>query len=352
MPEPRHASPDAKAPARRTRLCAALAAVAVAAAAVAGIALWEASRSQADVGDALQAAAAPEAGEAADVEDVDDAAPEEPAVAHVTGTTASGISYEGSSAIEGSDALAELEDVVALYQGRGLTLSIAMYDLESDAWLTYQPDSRVYSASAIKGPYCIFLCSQLVDAGRVGASIMPTVQNCIQNSDNDAYRTIRSSTMNMGWSGWLEGAGVPMEEGRAYRFDNRWYADMCASDLVACWRAAYDYLSSGEGQSATLASYFERTVHSPLHDVLGGGLRVWSKAGWYSGAEEEGASAATNDAGIVFADSGTYVVAVMSNAPADFEPLEQAVDAVNRCHGALTGGSEASLLAATDDAAA
>ena len=274
---------------------------------------------------------------------------ETPEVTHVTGTTASGISYEGNSTIENSEALAALEEAVALYQSRGQVLSVAMYDLQTNAWLTYQPDSRVYSASAIKGPYCIFLCSQLVDTGRVGTSIMSQVAPCIQNSDNDAYRSIRSATIHMGWGEWLQSIGVPMEDGRIYSFDNRWYTDMSAADFVACWRAGYDYLAAAQGQAPTLVSYFCETLNSPLHAVLGETYTVWSKAGWYDGVEEEGASATTNDAGIVFADSGTYVVAVMSNAPTDFASLEQVVDATNRCHGALTGGATESLITENTD---
>ena len=43
-------------------------------------------------------------------------------------------------------------------------------------------------------------------------------------------------------------------------------------------------------------------------------------------------------------DTGPYVLAICTDAPANFDLLIRAVDAVNRCHGELAGGSAESLV--------
>ena len=264
---------------------------------------------------------------------------------YVEGTTDSGISYKGSNTIVNSEALAELEGVLKECRDKGVTVSIVERDLKGDSELTYQPDARIYSASAIKEPYCLFVYQDLIESGKISESkVSSTIAKVINYSDNDAYRSIRSRTVGMGWSDWLVDAGVEMDDSRANYFDYHWYVDMSADDFAACWTKAYYYLTSETEPAHDLAVLFESTVHSAIHDVLQQRYKVWSKAGWFDTIADE-ASYATNDAGIVFSDTGPYVIAVLTDANCDFELLNRLVDACNRCHGELSGGESESLLA-------
>ncbi|MCH4053256.1 MAG: class A beta-lactamase-related serine hydrolase [Atopobiaceae bacterium] len=263
----------------------------------------------------------------------------------VSATTESGISYAGSPNIEGSDALAALEAFVAECQSEGIMCSITCYDLDGGvASLTYQPDATVYSASAIKGPYCLFVYQDLVEGGSYSHDrALALVTKVIRHSDNDAYRTLRSETYRTGFSAWLGSAGISVE-GRENAFDEHWYAEVSSRELALAWQQGYAYLTSGTDCANELAGLFEQTIHSPIHEVLGSRYEVWSKAGWFQGYDGD-ASPAMNDAGIVLSDTGPYVIAVCTDSDDDLELVERIVDAVGRCHGELAGGDSSSALA-------
>lgn len=268
------------------------------------------------------------------------------------GDTPSGIHYAGRSAIEGSEALEALESIVAECDSRGITLGIVVRSMDGSVELTYNPDARVYSASAIKAPYVFFLAQDLIDTGRISFN-RSTIEACVSESDNDAYRTIRGSTRGMGWSSWCARAGLADMGSRAGAFDGYWYALMGAQDLALVWRAGYDYLSAGEGCAEWLAPLLEGTNHSSLHAVLSQRYTVWSKAGWTDGSNPANsglaATAATNDAGIVFGENGPYVFSVITDAPCDFNLLCRTIDAAHMCYAELDGTDPSPLI--TEDTA-
>lgn len=274
------------------------------------------------------------------------------AASYTVGDTPSGIHYAGRAAIEGSDALEALEAIVEECGSRGITLGIVVRSMDGATELSYNPDARVYSASAIKAPYVFFLAQDLIDTGRAWFD-RSTIEACVSESDNDAYRTIRGSTRNMGWSGWCARAGLADMDSRAGAFDGYWYALMGAQDLALVWRAGYDYLAAGEGCAEWLAPLLEGTNHSSLWAVLGPHYRVWSKAGWTDGSNPANsglaATASTNDAGIVFGENGPYVFSVITNAPCDFDLLCRTIDAAHMCYAELEGTDPSSLI--TEDTA-
>lgn len=345
---PAHAAP---APARRgpSRLVISLAVTAVAALVVLGLTLLRNAQVDAHAG----GTDADSAAETHLSQTQEEALLEEELVVgeYVEGVTESGIAYAGSSTIVDSDALAALEDVVAEYEQAGYVLSIVVRDLEPEdpseaVSISYHPDDRVYSASSMKGPYCVFVYQVLVPAERLSAqSIAGLVDGCIRYSDNDCYRRIREWTRYMGWSDWCVEAGVEMDEDRIWYFDNHWYADVSAEDFARMWAYAYPFLTSDDPNAQWLADTFTTTTNSAMHAVLGQEYVVWSKAGWYD-MWDGNASPATNDAGIVMSDTGPYVMAICTNAPANFDMLIRAVDAVNRCHGELADGNTESLVTA------
>lgn len=165
-----------------------------------------------------------------------------------------------------------------------------------------------------------------------------TVQNCLVYSDNEAYESLRNSYGSTFMYDWLVAAGFSEEDAQALY--GRGYADITPNQLAAMWLHAYDYLTSGSANALQLQEYLEVSENSCIHALTTDTYTAWTKPGWYPSSD----LAATNDAGIVQSDSGTYVVAIMSNAPQDFAALIPVVDAVNMAHGELTGGSTSSLI--------
>jgi hypothetical protein len=334
----RHASRRERRPSRRGIGIAALVAiVAVVALGAVLIVLFISQQAPSDDADTTQDDEVLD--ETVDAEIITEDAPE-----IVTDTTDSGITYTGYDTFADSEALANLEAVIDECEANGNTISIYVCDLDGgQTALEYNADATVYSASAIKGPYCIFVYQDLVETGHVShESVSDLVDDIINYSDNDCYDALRTATIGMGWSDWLSAAGVDVA-GRESSFDYRWYANMSAREFGAAWAYGYDYLTSGTEYADELATLFETTVHSPIHEVLQPTYKVWSKAGWFNTIEGN-ASYAMNDAGIVFSDTGPYVIAVCTDTNCDFQLVGRAVDAINQCHGELSGGSTESLL--------
>lgn len=258
------------------------------------------------------------------------------------------VDFFGRDSFAGSEAFARLGELVRKMEDDDYTVGIALSDIEGDVNLYYEPDAQVYSASAIKGPYVIFAAEKLIDTGKSGEmrrSIIP----CITRSDNDAYSAIRASTRKMGWLDYVREAGIDTE-GREANFDDYSYSRMSARDFELLWHRGYPYLAAGEGAAEWIAPLFEDTRSSSIHAVLGSRYKVWSKAGWYDGAEsyskDPSETSATNDAGVVFSETGPYVLSVVTDLPIDFDRLCELVDAADMCHAELSGTDAGSRLSA------
>lgn len=258
--------------------------------------------------------------------------------------TDSGIAYSGQASLDGSPALEDLEEALQQCRDNDITVSIDLHDIdkENGSRITYQPEDRVYSASAIKGPYSIFVYQDLVETGKLNHdTVYPVVKNVINQSSNSDYASLRTMSEESGWSAWLADAGIDTDS-HDIPFDYNWYADMSAREFVLAWKQGYRYLTSGTDDAKELSQLFLTTPNSPLHMVLGNTYQVWSKAGWFSD-ETEDASPTMNDAGIVFSDTGPYVIAVCTDSASDSNLVNRIVNDLNCCHGQLTGGNSAPL---------
>lgn len=257
----------------------------------------------------------------------------------VTTTTPEGITFTGPASFPDSETYATLVDAINTFEAEGYSLGFSLIDVETGAAVSYNPDQTFYSASTIKAPYVMALYeSNEHSMNYLGSS--ETVRNCLVYSDNEAYSSLRMSYDSSFMYDWLIAAGF--SEADAQALYNEWYVFISANQLAAMWLHGYDYLISGSANALQLQEYLSASEHSCIHALTTGTYTAWTKPGWYPSGGYE----ATNDAGVVQADSGTYVVAVMSNAPSDFAALVPVVDAVNMAHGELTGGSTDSLITA------
>jgi hypothetical protein len=126
---------------------------------------------------------------------------------------------------------------------------------------------------------------------------------------------------------------------------------MSANGMLGCWKEIYRFGTSGEAGSDLLTSCLAQSNHSAWGGLLRDRYTVWSKPGWYP-ANEGLASTATADNGIVFSDCGDYAVAVLTDAPSDFDALMPVLDALNAAHGKMCGGSSKLVLASRGEGAA
>ncbi len=99
------------------------------------------------------------------------------------------------------------------------------------------------------------------------------------------------------------------------------YLDFTSADLAKMWLQIYADHDSGyiDDDISELAT---RPETSSIRSVLGDADMTWSKAGWIPDGDR---FSATNDAGIIKTKDSTYVMAICSNAPSNFDLVDDMV---------------------------
>lgn len=245
---------------------------------------------------------------------------------------------------------AQLTQAIGTFEDQGYSISVTLVDISTGRSLRYRADAYYYSASSIKAPVTVAGYEREVDAGTVGsgsagarpldaatlASIDSLAEATLVKSDNDAYLQLRDIFGSSNFNAWLVDAGV---ESGAYptvsQLADTHYPHISTNQMATMWRHIYDYLQSGTASAQKIVSYMRKREVSPIKDALGASNETWSKAGWIDVFGEGGAEPATWDAGVVFAPSGTYIVAIASSAPSELSTLSQVVPALDAAHTAV-----------------
>lgn len=231
-----------------------------------------------------------------------------------------------------TESFAHLEEAIRTFEAKGYNLGFSLMDMSTGREITYNTDELFYPASSVKALYCTAILEST--GGQAQGSNGGTIQNCLVNSDNDAFRSLLKTYGWKLWGDWL--SQYEADAGReAYTYN---YPHMSAAGMRGAWEEIYRYGLSGEAGAEFLTSCLARTNHSAWGALLRGRYTVWSKPGWYP-VNEGLAQTSTVDAGVIFSDCGDYVVAVLSDAPEDFASLIPVLDALNAAHGEMCGGS-------------
>ncbi|MDD7199007.1 serine hydrolase [Parafannyhessea umbonata] len=298
----------------------------------------DANVSDANVSDASTSdASASDASASAEAE----AAPQEDTTALDTGAgakvttfaTSGGISVTAPAGFESTPTCRHLQDAVAAFTAKGYHLGFAMVDLKTGRGASYNASQKFYPASSIKA---VYVTAILESTHGGAASSSDAITKCLVDSDNDAFRTLLKTYGYNVYGSWLQ-SRAPEAAQEAYGYN---YPHISAAGMLNCWREVYRFGKSGEPGASLLTGCLARTNHSAWGALLRDRFTVWSKPGWYP-TNEGLASTATADNGIVFSDCGDYAVAVLSDAPSDFDSLLPVLDALNAAHGKMCGGSSA-----------
>ncbi|NMF24932.1 hypothetical protein HF885_00545 [Olsenella umbonata] len=253
--------------------------------------------------------------------------------AKVTTFSAGGISVTAPEGFASTPTCRHLQDAVAAFTAKGYHLGFAMVDLKTGRGASYNADQKFYPASSIKAVYVTAILESTHGGAAASAD---AITKCLVDSDNDAFRTLLKTYGYNVYGSWLQ-SRAPEAAQEAYGYN---YPHISAAGMLNCWREVYRFGKSGEAGASLLTGCLARTNHSAWGALLRDRFTVWSKPGWYP-VNEGLASTATADNGIVFSDCGDYAVAVLSDAPSDFDSLLPVLDALNAAHGKMCGGSSA-----------
>ncbi|WP_248921899.1 class A beta-lactamase-related serine hydrolase [Olsenella intestinalis] len=252
-------------------------------------------------------------------------------------TSDAGVHVVAPEGFAGTTSAHRLDDVVRGFREGGYRLGFALEDLSTGRTLSYGTNEIFYPASSVKAVYCTMVIEQGGDAAVAASG--PTIENCLVNSDNDAFRSLIAGYGYDDYAAWM-GRFAPESASQA-AYKN--YPTMTAAGMLSCWKETARFCTSDEPGSSFLADCLSQTHNSCLGGLMRDRYTVWSKPGWYYGFDGEDSAPSTCDCGLVRSDCGDYVVAVLSDAPGDFDALMGVVDALNAAHGKMCGGSSALL---------
>ena len=216
----------------------------------------------------------------------------------------------------------ELQKAIDSAQKGDLNVGFIMMDIRTGQGVAYNADERFYGASTIKA----FYIPAVVYSNPSSISKWEQhMKGILQQSNNYSYELLRQEYGPGPIQAWAARAGISLEG-----IDKSLYSWYSARDLAKLWLVNYSYFSIG-GTAETVASWMQNPSQSILKPVLGSKYRICSKGGWKSSPEK-----AFNDAGIVYAGNGPYVIALMSDYPGMRESgLYGIVEALDECHNAI-----------------
>lgn len=245
-----------------------------------------------------------------------------------TSTTDDGVTVTAPDTFLTYPELDEVTEQIGALRDQGYTVCVALVDLESRRGIWYNADAVMYPASSIKASYCTWIYETNGGAG----SMSGTVADCLINSSNDAYHALLDTYGLSAYASWLTANGAPeaAKKGGVY-----YYPETTANELASIWEEIYRYGTSGEAGSDELAGFLAQTNRSPIGEQLRDTCEVWSKPGWYP-ADGSGLES-SNDAGVVFSDTGDYVMVIMTDISSNLDALTPLVSALDTAHGAMCG---------------
>ncbi len=221
------------------------------------------------------------------------------------------------------------QGVVSQWEATGHSIGVVIVDMGSGASVSYGADDVFYAASSVKGPYIISVYETMVDTGLVSVDeIYGLVEPTIVYSDNDAYRALRDLCGSQVFADWCVDCGAVEPGSESYELVlDRYFPSVTTNQLATMWEHAFLYFEGGSDGATQLAELFQQREESPIRAGIEDASLTITKAGWYP--EEDGyAEPATVDAGLVFEGDHGYVVAIMTDAPADLDRLAALVPAI------------------------
>ena len=247
----------------------------------------------------------------------------------VSATSESDVSVTAPDGFLATEAFAQLDAEIAALRNQGYSVGVSLVDLQTGRSISYNADERLYPASSIKALYCAMVCETSGGSGGM-ADVM---ERCLVDSSNEDYEALIGAYGMPAFGAWLGAHGATEA---AYDGSIWYYPDISADELAACWQEIYRFGTSDEAGGAELAGYLARTNYTPAGALLRDECEVWAKPGWFP---DNGELVATNDAGVVFSESGPYVFVVMTDLSADLDGLTPLLAALDEAHDVMCGSA-------------
>ena len=248
---------------------------------------------------------------------------------------------EGSAAesVRKTSSYGQLTQAIGAFEDKGYSVSFVLHNLSAGQEVSYDAERDYYPASSIKGPYVTSLYQMQVEPGAVPLDdVSELAAATIVYSDNDAYRELREQYGSEAFVQWLRDAGVaerPFVTFEDFAMAN--YPRICTRQLAQMWMHVNAYLNSGTDPARQLRELLSDREVAPIRDAIAStGTPSVGKAGWMDETDEEtGAMPSATEAGVVYTRQGNLLIALMSDAPAEFEDILPVINALYQTSSAL-----------------
>ena len=200
------------------------------------------------------------------------------------------------------------EETESFYE-ENYSLSYVMLDIETGKGICSNLDELIYSASTVKGPY---LASA---AALVPGSLDEyyyEMQMALEMSSNLAYGFLRGTLSEAPYLRMMQLCGLSR---LIYDVRDNYYQHYSARELAKLWLYTDEFMDCSK-TGEKFGSLLENPNLGVIHHWLP--YRTRTKAGWIAEGDDFDA---TGDAGIVYADSGRYLLVILSDVPGDFNRL-------------------------------
>ena len=202
-----------------------------------------------------------------------------------------------------------IKDTIEAVEKKGYDVGICVYDLNTLGGFSYKADDKIYSASAIKGPYVVSLVdydNSLLQKEKV------RINAILRNSSNIDYESLRLQYGDNVICNWSVNSKNFINKDRDYQY-------LTPRQLSELWLSNYVFFESSDIGEET-GKLFENPAHSPINTVFKDNCITRTKAGWV----EKNNIRVTNDAGIIYVNDNAYLVTIMTTAPCNFKVVENA----------------------------
>lgn len=237
-------------------------------------------------------------------------------------TTAPNLVNEEVAPSSPSAAQTALDTAVTAIEAQGTTVGYIVIDIATGETLERNADALFYSASSIKGPYCVSLLRTL--GGQARGAYSEPIRACLADSSNDDYDALRQAYVGQRFF-----PDFAREAGCSSDVSDRggwWYTFYSVRDLAKLWALADRWLAEGGEDAAWVGQILGDTLYSQVDESAGGdAVTTWSKAGWFW-ETGDGCAPVTIDGGAVHTAAGDYAIAVAVDRGSDFDAIKSVME--------------------------
>lgn len=161
---------------------------------------------------------------------------------------------ENESSTLSDEAILKLESASAYYVDNDISLGYFIVDVQSGHGIASNIDETIYGASSIKGPFCTFLCENLLPESidEVSSSRKSLIEKTILYSDNDSYEELRSIYTGLGFDKWLSDCGV-----RQRISSDTYFPEYSTRESALMWLNIYNYITN---ENTTTSQWLSDTL--------------------------------------------------------------------------------------------